>query len=224
MAPKKIKVGIIDDEVSYRQGFSALMKEYSRDFIMVFEAGDAKTAHQELRKNAVDIVILDLKLKGTNGEELYDYICRMHPGVNVIILTSNYNESYILRFVRKQVPSILPKAVPFEEIITAAKAVYNGGHYFTQETSEVMLKAINRSASDRNGEARPDLGFNFSEIQVIKLMCLGYDTKKIAQFHGGRPRAIEFNRYQIWKKTGIKNHSIDELILFALKNEIISIF
>jgi PAS domain S-box-containing protein len=85
---------MVEDEESLRQPVAKLLRGSG---FCVIEAGDGATAVELFRANAskITVVLLDMTLPGRNGPEVFVELCRIRPGVRVI-LTSAYSEETFL--------------------------------------------------------------------------------------------------------------------------------
>lgn len=218
----KINIAIADDHVPFREGLIALLERYN-DLKILFDVDNGLQVMEKLKSQTPDIILMDLDMGGMSGEETYDLIVQKYPEICVIILTGHFNDSFVVRFIKKEVPCILSKTVPTKKIVEAIRAVHLNGKYFDEAVSAIMAKSISDSANEKDAVERPELDLNFQEIQVLKLMCLGFSSKKIAEKLHRSERTVDYNRNCIWRKTKIENKSISELILFALKHKIVTI-
>jgi len=218
----KINIAIVDDHTPFREGLISLFEKFA-DLKVVFQGSNGNEVMDKLKTQAPDIILMDLSMDGMNGEEAFDLIKQKYPEIKVIILTGNFNDSFVVRFIKKEVPSILSKTTPTKKIVEAIRLVYKNGRYYDEAVSAIMAKSIADSAMETEPKERPELALNFQEIQVLKLMCLGYSTKKIAEKLHRAERTIDYNRNSIWHKTKIESKSIQELTLFALKHKVLTI-
>lgn len=219
---EKINIGIADDHVPFREGMIALFEKFT-EIKVLFDVNNGVEVMEKLKSHTPDIILMDLDMEGMNGEEAFDLIKQKYPEINVIILTGHFNDSFVVRFIKKQAPSILSKTTPIKKIIEAIKGVHANGHFFDEAVSLIMSRAISDSAKEIETKDRPELDLNHQELQVLKFMCIGYSTKQIADKMHRSDRTIEYNRNCIWHKTDIKSKSIPELILFGLKHKILAI-
>jgi DNA-binding NarL/FixJ family response regulator len=66
-----------------------------------------------------------------------------------------------------------------------------------------------------------DFKLSKRELEVLELICAGKSTQQIAELFFLSQRTIETYRAQLLSKTSSKNSA--ELIMFALKNKLVSI-
>ncbi len=75
---------VIDDDFSVRQSLKLLLSDYYH----VLTAAGSFEGQLYLTVHSVDIVLLDIRLKESNGLELLAYIKHMHPYTEVIMITA----------------------------------------------------------------------------------------------------------------------------------------
>ena len=68
-APKRIRVFLVEDHTIVRQGLVALV-ETTDDLEVVGEAGDGRSAVEQIEKLLPDVVLCDLALPGLGGLEV----------------------------------------------------------------------------------------------------------------------------------------------------------
>ena len=84
-----IKVLLVDDETSFVE---ALGRRLTLRQFVVHQANDAETAMTRLADNPnIDVVVLDVKMPGTDGLTAIKDIKRKHPMVEVILLSGHAN-------------------------------------------------------------------------------------------------------------------------------------
>jgi len=77
---------ICDDEKNIREGLALAMED---EGYATLTAENAEKAWEDVNKNAVDLVITDLRMDGMGGEELLKRIHSSYPQLPVIILTGH---------------------------------------------------------------------------------------------------------------------------------------
>lgn len=79
---------IIDDEDKLRNLLARILEG---EGFSILEAGDRKSGLRKLEKNAVDVVLCDVKLPEANGVDLTLEIKKNYPETEVILLTAYGN-------------------------------------------------------------------------------------------------------------------------------------
>ena len=84
-----INVLLVDDETSFVE---TLARRLTLRQFVVWQAYDAETAMRILAENpTIDVVVLDVKMPGTDGLTAIKNIKRRHPMVEVILLSGHAN-------------------------------------------------------------------------------------------------------------------------------------
>lgn len=214
---RTIRIGIADDHHLLREGLISLLKSYP-EINVVFEAENGKALLDALKQQQADVILLDLELPVMSGGEAFEIIKSKYPGLKVIVLSSHFNDIYILEYLKKGVCAFLNKNSRTSKIVEAITAVYEHGRYVDAAVSVILAKATN-SLHGGVIEERPDLNLSLREIEIIKLIVKGLQNNEIANKLFLSIRTVEWHRMNIWKKTGCK--SIPELINYAIQNNLI---
>src|SRR4051812_12915842 len=95
-----IRIAIAEDHALLRGAYRAILAERD-DLCLVLEAENGKELLDGLSHTAVDVVLLDLEMPVMNGKEAFQLIRKQHPQVKVIIISSFYDEQYILHYFKQ---------------------------------------------------------------------------------------------------------------------------
>ncbi|NLW56927.1 MAG: response regulator transcription factor [Firmicutes bacterium] len=85
------KVLIVDDERIIREGIAAVIPWGKYGFTLVGTAANGEEAYEIIKKEALDIVISDIKMPGMNGLQLIAKVKEEQPAVEFVVL-SGYGE------------------------------------------------------------------------------------------------------------------------------------
>ncbi|MBW2091278.1 MAG: response regulator [Deltaproteobacteria bacterium] len=83
---EKIKILVVDDEEKIREGCQRVLTDNDFD---VFTAENGQRALDMLAQEDLDIVLLDLKMPGMDGEEVLELAHEKYPDIPVIIITGH---------------------------------------------------------------------------------------------------------------------------------------
>jgi signal transduction histidine kinase/CheY-like chemotaxis protein len=83
-SPSSRRILVVDDEQAVRE---SLVQGLTREGYVVHATGDVGEAVALLRRESVDLVVVDLVLSGGSGFEVARTVKRMHPGTPVILVT-----------------------------------------------------------------------------------------------------------------------------------------
>lgn len=88
---------IVDDEKAYRENIEEF---FSNSKMKIFSAELPSRAFDILKKNKIDIVILDLRLPEMNGLDVLKEIKKLHPEIEVIIITGHGDMDSVIKAMR----------------------------------------------------------------------------------------------------------------------------
>lgn len=213
---KQIKLGIAEDHLLVRQGMIALLKE-EKGIELLFAAGNGLELLERLKDHTPDIILLDIAMPLMDGKEAIERIRKKYPKINVIIITSHYNEKYITEFLARGARGFLAKNSDIEVVVDAIYSVYDHGYYFDSTVSKAMVEKI---LETQGGHFQiSDHLLSHREVEVLKLVVNGKSNQEISDTLFLSKRTIEWHKKNILLKTNSKNTI--GLVKYALKHGII---
>ncbi|MCK4653189.1 MAG: response regulator, partial [Candidatus Cloacimonetes bacterium] len=88
---------IVDDEKAYRENIEEF---FSNSKMKTFSAELPSLAFDIIKNNKIDIVILDLRLPEMNGLDVLKEIKKLHPEIEVIIITGHGDMDSVIKAMR----------------------------------------------------------------------------------------------------------------------------
>jgi DNA-binding NtrC family response regulator len=118
---KEMKVLLVDDEERFRH---ALARQLSVRGFTVFEADCGEDGVSVTGKEMPDVVILDQEMPGMKGTEAFVEIKRIHPSVEVIMLTGHATMDTALSIMKKGAFDYLMKPLNIDELLYKVEDAY----------------------------------------------------------------------------------------------------
>ena len=162
-----IRVLIVDDHPVVRAGLASLLRRQS-GLKLAGAAHSAEEALEILKRTAVDVMLLDLRMPSVNGIDLLNMLKALVQQPKAIILSSYEYEEEIYQAVKAGARGYLSKNAPREEIIAAIEVVVAGATFFPER----MLKWIEERDARSSLSAR--------EIEILEMVARGLTNKEIA--------------------------------------------
>lgn len=213
----RIRIMIVEDHEMFRDGMGIILSQIE-NFELAAAVGSGKEMKKVLKEDEpVQIVLMDIKLRGENGFELTEYIKANHPDVLVIALTMNEDPNAILRMLAAGSSGYLLKSATKIELKEAIDTVLNGNEYYSPEAAFQVINKI--STKEKNNVAGVELGgFSLREVQIIRMICEGRNNHEMADKLFLSSRTIEKHRFNIMKKMEVKTSA--EMVVYAIKNNL----
>ncbi|MGL4629691.1 MAG: response regulator [Leadbetterella sp.] len=203
-----IKILIIDDHPLVIEGIKTLLND-DLDLQIAGTAMNAFEAMDFLKKESVDIALIDINLPDVSGIDLCKKIVTEFPKVRCIALTTFWERSYVTKMIKNGAMGYLHKGSSKDEIIKAAKQVFEGGYYMNVNTNEPLASEINHDSPNLTPR----------EKEVLKLIAKGLTNQEIAEKLFVSSLTIKSHRTSLLLKFNVSNTA--SLINIATQNDLI---
>lgn len=137
----KFTILVIDDEKNIREGLAA---DFEMDGYNVKIAANGDEGLEFLSKGDIDLVITDLRMPGTSGEDVLKKVTREMPGIPVIVLTGHGSIDAAVSAMQNGAYDFLTKPLNLEHLELVVKRALKGRELSLQHQellSEVKAKA-----------------------------------------------------------------------------------
>ena len=163
--------------------------------VVIGEAGSGEQALALADAMEIDLMLVDVGMKGMNGIQLASALLARHPHIKVLMLSTydNRTRGYVL------------KESPTEDILSAISVLSSGGNYFSAPVASLINQA-NLSKSQLTSR----------EHEILILLAHGESDKAVARRLDISVRTVEAHRLNLRRKLGADSPS--ELLKIALSN------
>lgn len=205
----KINILLVDDHLLVRNGLRSLL-ESEPNFVVVGEGTNGEEGVDLTLKLNPDILIIDVRMPIMNGIEAVAKLSEIGTDTRSIILSMHDSEEYILKAISAGASGYLLKDTNKDEFIKAITNVYNGGKYFSGDTTDAIVKSlINGTGSTTqqhisNGNSVISK-LTKKESEILEFILHGFTNIEIAEKLGKSKRTIETHRFNLMKKLDVKN-------------------
>jgi DNA-binding NarL/FixJ family response regulator len=120
-----IRVLLVDDQSLLRMGFRLIL-EAEPDMQVVGEAGDGATGVSMASSLHPDVVLMDVRMPGTDGIAATRLITAAGAAAKILILTTFDLDEYVFAGLKAGASGFLLKDAPPAELLTAIRTVAGG--------------------------------------------------------------------------------------------------
>ncbi|HJZ12040.1 MAG TPA: response regulator transcription factor [Acidobacteriota bacterium] len=208
-----IKILIGDDHILIREGLKKILKA-AADINVVAEASDARGVLEGLKKEDVDVVVLDISLPGKNGIELLKDLKLQNAKLPVLMLSMHPEDRFAVRALKAGASGYITKESAAEELIKAIRKVVQGRKYVSPTLAEKLAFNL-----DIDTDKPPHESLSDREYEVLCLIATGKSVREIAEQLHLSMSTVNTYRARILDKMKMRTDA--ELIRYAVQNQLI---
>ena len=212
------RILLADCHPIFRFGLSSLLGSHE-GWEVCGEASDGWDAVEKFGQLKPDLLILDICLPRLNGLDTARHILKHNPSQAILILTAVDSEQVIQGCLEAGVRGWVSKSDGTEDLTSAVEAVQRCRSIFSSRVSDLIMDDYKRYRVDPCAPEIPKLSPR--EREVVQLISEGKVSKEIAAILNMSLATVEKHRSNILRK--LKLHSIAELVLYAVRNEIVHV-
>jgi len=203
---------LVDDHTIVREGLRRIL-EAQGDGWQITEAGSGFQALECLRRQPIDVAIVDLSMPGMSGLELIKRIRAEHPKVRLLVLSMHAEDQYALRAFRAGAHGYVTKDTAPAELAAAVGKVAAGGAYITASLAERVVQQL-------NGAAQAPLHTQLSdrELEVLQRIVAGQRPTEIAAALHLSVKTVSTHKSRIQEKLQLP--STAALIRYGLEQQL----
>lgn len=197
---KPIGVLLVDDHAIVREGLKIVL---ARDpqIQVVGEAGTADAAVAETKRLKPDVILMDIRLPGTDGVQACSDILEQWPQTRVLFLTSFADDDTVLAAVLAGAHGYLIKEIGVETLVDSIKRVAGGESILDPAATKRVLTWVKTQSITPSDPGREPL--SPQEQRVVALVAEGKTNKEIAGDMGLSPKTVKNYLSNIYQKLQI---------------------
>jgi len=214
-----IRVLLADDQALVRAGFRALLGAQG-DIEVAGEASDGEQAVRLARQVVPDVVLMDIRMPGTDGLAATRQIAadQRLAGVRVVILTTFELDEYVFEAIRSGAAGFLVKDADPDELVQAVRVVADGGALLSPGVTRRLI-------SEFASRAKPPqpaglLGaLTDREREVLALVAEGLSNAEIAARLYVSPATAKTHVSRAMVKLGVRDRA--QLVVIAYESGLV---
>ncbi|KQX13444.1 LuxR family transcriptional regulator [Streptomyces sp. Root431] len=175
MADKPIRVLLVDDHQVVRRGLRTFL-EVQDDIEVVGEASDGDEGVARAEELRPDVVLMDVKMPGTDGIEALKRLRELANPARVLIVTSFTEQRTVVPALRAGASGYVYKDIDPDALAGAIRSVHAGHVLLQPEVAGALL-----SQEDSPGGTGRGSTLTEREREVLGLIADGRSNREIAR-------------------------------------------
>jgi DNA-binding NarL/FixJ family response regulator len=213
-----ISVLLADDQPLLRRGFRMIL-EAEPDLTVTAEAGDGAEAVELTRRQAPDVVLMDIRMPGTDGIEATRRITVAYPDVRVLVLTTFDLDEYAFGALRAGASGFLLKDVRPAELVAAIRTVAAGDAVVSPRVTRRLLEEY-AQVLPPSGDQYPQLAaLTDREREVLVLVARGLSNAELAASLYVSEATVKSHVGRILSKLGLRDRV--QIVVLAYESGLI---
>jgi DNA-binding NarL/FixJ family response regulator len=208
-----IRVLLADDQALVRAGFAALI-DAQDDMAVVGQAGDGAEAVRLVGELRPDVVLMDIRMPGTDGlaatraivadERLVD--------VRVVVLTTFELDEYVFEALRAGATGFLVKHTEPAELIRALRTVAAGEALLSPSVTRRLIAEFAGRAKEPPSSSRLD-SITAREREIVALVAQALSNDEIAERLFLSPATVKTHVNRAMTKLDVRDRA--QLVVLA---------
>ncbi len=192
-----IRVLVVDDHPVVRQGLRTFI-DLQADLTVVGEAEDGEAAVDVAERTSPDVILLDLRMPGSDGVTALRELRRRGSTARVLIVTSFTDPGAVLPAVRAGAAGYVYKDVDPPALAAAIRAVH-AGHVLLHPDVAALLSAAGTRPDTERLTAR--------ERDVLAELARGRSNREIARQFGVSEKTVKTHVSAVLRKLAVQDRT-----------------
>lgn len=210
-----VRVLIVDDHALIRDGLKKILS-VEPGIKVVGEAANGQEAVAFVKREPVDVVLLDVSMPVMNGIEACREIKKARPAAAVVALTIHDQEEYLFEMIRAGVSGYVLKDISSGRLVETIYAVARGESFIPPRMTAKVLQEF-KKLSLRGNPA----GLTEREMEVLRLLAAGASNREIARKLFISEKTVKNHMSNIFQKLGVVDRT--QAALYAVKQRIVEL-
>ncbi|CAM5629770.1 MULTISPECIES: response regulator transcription factor [Streptomyces] len=218
-----IRVLLADDQALLRSAFRVLV-DSEPDMEVVGEASDGAEAVRLTRQERADVVLMDIRMPGTDGLAATRMISE-DPSlahVRVVILTTFEVDDYVVQSLRAGASGFLGKGSEPEELLSAIRVAAGGEALLSPAaTKGLIARFLAQGDADDNDPVRSErlAALTVREREVLVQVAGGHSNDEIAERLEVSPLTVKTHVNRAMAKLGARDRA--QLVVIAYESGLV---
>ena len=192
-----VRVLIVDDHPVVRDGLRGMFSGHP-GFEVVGEAADGAEAVARAAALQPDVVLMDLRMPGTDGVTAIGELARLGVPTRVLVLTTYETDRDVLPAIEAGATGYLLKDTPRDELFRAVQAAARGEAVLSPSVATRLLTQVREPAREPLSQR---------ELEVLELVARGSTNRDAASRLFISEATVKTHLLHIYAKLGVNDRA-----------------
>jgi DNA-binding NarL/FixJ family response regulator len=219
MPDPPLRVLIADDQDLFRAGFSMILSAQP-DMTVVGEAANGAEAVQHAARLRPDVVLMDIRMPGTDGLQATSRICA-GTDAKVLILTMFDDDEYVYDALHAGASGFLLKDIHRDELAHAIRVISGGESLLAPSVTRRLIADL-----VQRGHVEPRLSAQLTQLttreaEVLRLIAQGLSNVEIGAMLFVSDNTVKTHVSNLLTKLGLRDRA--QAVMFAYESGAIAV-
>ena len=201
-----VRIVVADDHEVVRAGFAALL-DTQPDFTVLGTASDGAQAVRISRELRPDVILMDVRMPGTDGIEATRQLTGGAAGPRVIILTTFDLDEYVYDALCAGASGFLLKDVTAERLFDAVRVISAGEALLAPTVTRRLIGEFARQRPHSGAGSAALAALTPRETQVLRLVAEGLSNSEIAARLVVTDETVKTHVSRVLSKLGLRDRT-----------------
>lgn len=178
---KFYKIAIIEDDKELNHAYCLLLRGIKK-YNIVGNFLDFEKFRKRYRRLDIDLIIMDLELPDTEGEEAIQKIKKINPDQKILVVSAHENDERVLSAIAAGASGFIGKGANYSSLLNAIDDSLKGITVLSDRVAKIVLKSFQRNPNSpltlRETEVLEQLAQGKTYYDISNELEITYDTVK----------------------------------------------
>ncbi|TQM81893.1 LuxR family two component transcriptional regulator [Saccharothrix saharensis] len=175
---------------------------------------------RQAHEHRPDVVVMDIRMPGTDGLAATRQVCAELPDVKVLVLTTFNVDEYVFEALRAGASGFLLKDTDPVELLHALKVVAEGDALLAPSVTRKLIEEFANRPEHRRPDPKALRELTAREREVLALVAAGMSNEEIAEHLVISPATSRTHVSRVLTKLGARDRA--QLVVLAYESGLVS--